>query len=106
MLSDYLYLREVSKEGIKIKMKRVYKVLLANALLALVLLPVLLSGIYTTYKLIIAFVLVFVAYPPIAALVRALSASDAARLSHIVSKVPVVGKLIKLLLNYSMLFAR
>ncbi|MGC8671836.1 MAG: oligosaccharide flippase family protein [Candidatus Micrarchaeia archaeon] len=106
LLSDYLYLREVSKEGIKIKMKRVYKVLLANALLALVLLPVLLSSIYTTYKLIIAFVLVFVAYPPIAALVRALSASDAARLSNIVSKVPVVGKLIKLLLNYSMLFAR
>ncbi|MGC8676228.1 MAG: oligosaccharide flippase family protein [Candidatus Micrarchaeia archaeon] len=105
-LSDYLYLRELGKEGISIKPRRLLMALLSNALLAMIFAPVLLVTIDTTLKLAIAFALIFVAYPPIMALTGTLKDNDIERISKATRRVPVVGKLIRMVLAYASAFAR
>ncbi|MEM3781541.1 MAG: oligosaccharide flippase family protein [Candidatus Micrarchaeaceae archaeon] len=105
-LADLLYMREISKEGIRIKPRRICLALAANAILALVFLPVLIARIDTTFKLAIAFALIFVAYPPIMALAGALRSRDAERIANATKAVPVIGKLVGLVLAYAALFIR
>ncbi len=104
-VSDYLYIHEIAKEKIRIIPNRLGRVALANAVLAFVLLPIFLIHIYPTLKLLIAFVLLFVAYPPIIGITKAVKKGDIKRIEKVTSRVPMLKGLIKGVLSYASVFA-
>ncbi|MGC8629124.1 MAG: oligosaccharide flippase family protein [Candidatus Micrarchaeia archaeon] len=105
LLGDLLYLREAHKEGIIIKAHRLYRVLIANALLCVVFLPLIILRIYSTYALLAGFALIFVFYPPALVAAKALDKQDAERLAKASSSIPFVGSIVRLLLKYALKFA-
>ncbi len=79
--------------------------LIANALLCVVFLPLIILRIYSTYALLAGFALIFVFYPPVLVAAKALDKQDAERLAKASSSIPFVGSIVKLLLKYALKFA-
>ncbi len=104
-ISDFLYIRETVKYGIRIKASRIYRVVIADIALALVFLPLLLSSIYTTTKLVLSIAVLFVSYPPLLALVKGVSKDDAERIKRLTKGLPIVGKFIGALAEYAKIVA-
>ncbi len=106
IITSALSFRHLSKEGISVSYAKLAKVILANIALAAVLMPLMFSGIRSTFLLLIGMALLLLAYPPLLGLTRAASSEDAKRLGRISSGIPVIGWFIALLIHYTEFFIR
>jgi O-antigen/teichoic acid export membrane protein len=104
-IADFLYLHEIGKDAITVFPRRIYRIAFANLLLVIVFMPVLLISMYPTLKLAVAFALLFIAYPPIIGLTKAVGKRDIKRIETITSRVPMLSGMIRAVLNYAALFA-
>ncbi len=107
VLYDIFFVYEIKKSfNVKINIRKIGKVLAANFISIAFVYPlvILLGGNYIPL-IIGAMIIMILLYPPLLAVLKGVEKHDIATIRKVVGEIPVVGSIVSLLLDYSLLFA-
>jgi O-antigen/teichoic acid export membrane protein len=107
VVSNWLYMRYMEKEmRIKTELGKVYRIIVASTILAIVLFPISLLQISETLQLVIGAVAAIVLYPLMLGVTRAIGKRDVELLNEIGKSTPKLGRLFGYLTSYISIFIR
>lgn len=102
--SNVLFMRYLKEIGISIKFGAIAKVIISNVLLAILLTPLLFLNVNPEVILVLGVLLILLLYPPIIALLKAITKDELRLLKELSANIPILGKVLSGLLSYSLLF--
>ncbi len=107
LVSNYLYVRYMEREPrIKTDLRRVYMVLFAGILMAIVLLPINLLPVSQTAQLLAGIVATIIIYPILLGITGAIGKRELEILDELSKRVPIFGDLLRLSVSYTSVFTR
>ncbi|MGC8669854.1 MAG: oligosaccharide flippase family protein [Candidatus Micrarchaeia archaeon] len=108
IISDILYIRAAnSLLNVKIKLKKLSYIIVAGAISAIFLIPlILIFGQDYIPLLSASFVEQVLVYPAVVSILGVAKRKDLENLSELTAKVPIMGKIIEMLTRYSLMFSR
>jgi O-antigen/teichoic acid export membrane protein len=106
LLYDVLLIRKLfSKFKVHFKLKKLYKLVVANAIVSVVAFP--LYWIFGGVSLLVAGVILFlILYPLISTLIGGIDRGDIATIKAISKEIPLVGVILEIIANYANMLAR
>ncbi len=107
LVGNYLYIRYMRRElKIRTEFGKVYRVIAASVLLAIVLAPVTMLPLSETLQLVLGILLVIAVYPIFLGLTRAMGSDERRLLEEIGKSTPVIGGLLGYFASYISFFSR
>ena len=106
IIGNYVYIRSINRMGIKVSFGRSVRVLLANGILLLLLLPESLLSSLPKIQLVLGFAVIILAYPALLIVTKALNDEEISLLEKVGKNMPVLGRMMEVLLNYAKAIGR